>query len=354
MKIKVIILENDAVYLNRIATAFNVKYADKLEVYSFTEKETAIEFAASSKVDVFLANESIDMDVEALPSHCGFAYLVESMEIESIKNEIAICKFQKAELIYKQILSIFSEKVTDITGIHLSDGEGNSVIAFVSASGGVGSSVAAAACAMNFAKKGKKVLYLNLEKYGNADLFFSAEGVGNLGDIIYAIKSKKGNLSMKLESTVKQDASGVYFYSPTKVALDLAELKFDEVQKLIKDIKMFGGYEYIILDMDFAVDKNNMKMLQSCNKIVFVSDGSEIANNKLVRAMEAFSILDQQDDSKLIMRSVLLFNRFSSQTSQVVNIGEMKQIGGIKRFEGLGTKQLLQQVSENMVFDNLA
>lgn len=354
MKIKVIILEKDTVYLSRIATAFNIKYADKLEIYSFTEKEIAIEFAAKSKVDVFLANEGIDIETGELPTNCGFAYLVESMEIESIKNEMAICKFQKVELIYKQILSIFSEKVTDITGIHLNDTEEKAVIAFVSASGGTGSSVAAAACAMNFTKKGKKVLYLNLEKYGSADVFFSAEGISNLGDIIYAIKSKKGNLSMKLESTVKQDASGVYFYSPTKVALDFAELTKEEIQKLIKDIKMFGGYDYIILDLDFSLDSGDMKILQGCNKVVFVSDGTEISNLKLSRVMECLNIMEQQSEAKFLMRCYILYNRFSSQTSKVMEIKEVKELGGIKRYEGLTVKQLLQQVADMTVFDRLA
>ena len=36
MKIKLALLDSDQNYLNRIVTAFNIKYADKLEIYSFT------------------------------------------------------------------------------------------------------------------------------------------------------------------------------------------------------------------------------------------------------------------------------------------------------------------------------
>ena len=32
MRIRLAILENDAVYLNRIVSIFNVRYADKLEI----------------------------------------------------------------------------------------------------------------------------------------------------------------------------------------------------------------------------------------------------------------------------------------------------------------------------------
>ena len=43
MKLKVAILDNDINYLDRLTSTFNSKYADKLEVYSFTEKEKVIE-----------------------------------------------------------------------------------------------------------------------------------------------------------------------------------------------------------------------------------------------------------------------------------------------------------------------
>ena len=39
MKIKLAILESDVSYLKRIVSVFNTKFADKLEIYSFTDKE---------------------------------------------------------------------------------------------------------------------------------------------------------------------------------------------------------------------------------------------------------------------------------------------------------------------------
>lgn len=37
MKIKLAILDKDTAYLQRIVSVFNNKYADKLEIYSFTD-----------------------------------------------------------------------------------------------------------------------------------------------------------------------------------------------------------------------------------------------------------------------------------------------------------------------------
>ncbi|MFR7893039.1 MAG: hypothetical protein ACLU38_02080 [Dysosmobacter sp.] len=43
-----------------------------------------------------------------LPKRCQLAYFVESADVDSVNDQRAICKFQKADLIYRQILSIYS------------------------------------------------------------------------------------------------------------------------------------------------------------------------------------------------------------------------------------------------------
>ena len=222
MKIKLAILENDSNYLNRMVVAFNTRYADKLEIYSFTSYDVALEALTSSKIDVLVASDYFDVDSKKLPSRCGFAYLVDSPDIDNVREQRAICKFQKADLIYKQILSIYSENTENMSKIKLSE-DGSKLITFSSPCGGTGTSSVAAACAVNYAKRGKKVLYLNLEPFGSSDNFFSAEGQFDMSDIIYALKSAKANLTLKLESCVKQDATGVNFFSASKVALDMQE-----------------------------------------------------------------------------------------------------------------------------------
>lgn len=352
MRIKLAILEKDAMYLNRLESVFNVKYADRLEIYSFTDREVALQAAREKKIDVFLANETFEIEATELPGGCGFAVLVDTADIAAVRGIAAVCKFQKAEIIYRQVLGLFSEKAAAVTGVYM-EGDGSKTLAFVSAAGGTGSSVASAACALHFAQKGKKTLYLNLEKFGSADVFFQAEGNTGLGDVIYAIKSRKGNLAMKLESTVKCDASGVFFYSPTGMALDIAELSAEEISRIISVLKMSGGYDYIILDLDFSMDKNMLKVLDECVTIVFVADGSPVSNVKLERAVASLNVLEQQTDRKILMRCGILYNRFSSQTSRKVQMDGIKEFGGINRYEGYDIPGLLRQIRTQPVFDAL-
>lgn len=351
MKIKVAIWDKDAVYLNRLESVFSVKYADKLEIYSFTDAEIALQELRGRRIDVFLAGESFPVETAQLPDGCVFAFLVEAMNVEMVRDIAAISKFQKAEMIYRQILGLFSEKAAAVTGIHM--GQGGRTIAFVSAAGGTGCSTAAAACAMHFAKNGKKALYLNLEKFGSSDVFFRSEGSAGLGDVIYAVKSRKGNLALKLESAVRQDASGVFFYSAAKLALDIAELSAGEIREMIGVLKMSGGYDYIILDMDFSLEEERLKILEECNLLLFVADGSAASNVKLERAVESLRVVEQQKDRKLLSRGGLLYNRFSSQTSHKAQVDDLKEFGGIRRYEGYEVQGLLSQLSEQSVFDAL-
>jgi MinD-like ATPase involved in chromosome partitioning or flagellar assembly len=352
MKIKLAILEKDQNYLNRFVSSFSTKYSDKFEIYSFTNQDVALSTLESSKIDIFMANDAFDVDVRQLPKRCGFAYLVDSIDVESLNNQRAIGKFQRVDLIYKQILSIYSEKAGSMSGLKMGDDTAR-VVAFQSISGGCGGSTMAAACALHYAALGKKTLYLNLEKFGSSDVFFSAEGQFSMSDIIYALKSKNVNLALKLESSVKMDPRGVYFFSAPAFALDMMELKTDELVRLVSELRLTGSYDVIVLDLDFSINKEELQILDQAQVVVWVGDGSEISNTKLYRAYGAVSIMDQQGDSSLLGRLALVYNKFSNKTSRSMDDLGIRMIGGSQRYEHATTAMVLEQLVRKDVFDKI-
>ena len=352
MKIKLAVLEKDSSYLQRIVSVFSTKYSDKFEIYSFTDEEITYSTLESTKIDVLVASDVFEIDMKRIPKRCGFAYLVDSMDIESVNNQRAICKFQKVDLIYKQILSIYSENAGNVAGLKLGDDTAK-IIAFQSVSGGCGGSTMAAACALHFVAQGKKTLYLNLEKYGSADVFFSAEGQFDMSDIIYALKSKKANLALKLESSVKQDPRGVCFYSQSKLALDMLELNTDDILRLISEIRLTGSYNVIVLDLDFSIDAEVLKILRQTHALIWVGDGSDISNVKLFRAYTALSIKEQNADAPITNRISLIYNKFSNKTCKTLDDIGIKTIGGNPRFEHASTAMVLGQVASKDIFDKI-
>lgn len=353
MKIKLALLDQEKAFLQRLSTVFTNKYSEKIEIYVFTDEITAFNHLNTARIDVFLASDVFDIDVGQIPSRCSFAYFVEHAEVESVRGQKAILKFQKADSLYKQILGLYAENVSAATGFRLNEESRSQIITFLSVSGGVGSSAMAAAFAYYAAQNGKKALYLNLEKFGDAESFFTGVGKYDFSDIVYALKSRKNNLLLKLESAVKQDATGVYFYGASKTALDAMEITEEEMQELLHEIKAADIYDYIVLDIDFTFEKKEKSILMQSDKIVLVNDGSETSNRKFMRAYEAVQVLEEKSEERILGRAFLIYNKFSNKTCREIDGIEIKKIGGAPRFEHATAAQILQQLGSMQMFEEL-
>lgn len=349
MKIKLAILESDECYLNRLVSAFSVKYAEKIEIYAFTDKDIALDSVKEKRLDIFIVNESFDIDTTEIPQNCGFAYFVEAQGVETIHDQYAICKFQKADLIYKQIVNIYSEKAGARTGFNFEDSNCK-VLGFASPCGGTGNTTIAVACAQYFARTGKKVLYLNLETFGCTELMLHGEGTFNMSDIIFALKSNKTNFALKLESCVKRDSSGVYFFDSPNLALDLNELNTDEILKIIDTLTLSGSYEYIIIDMEFTLKEQCIDVLGKCNRILWVSDGMPVSNCKINKAYEALELFDKDKDAPLIERLGLIYNRFDSKKGKSNQIKDIEFICGIPKYSGGEYDEVARLIASNSKF----
>lgn len=344
MKIRLALLDSDKNYLDRLSVMFTNRYPDKIEFHSFTDEQMALDNLKSGKMDVFLANESFKIERREIPERCCFAYIAEDSGIEGIREERAVSKYQRAEMFYKQILSLYAENARNVTGYKLNDRNGTRVFSFVSLEGGAGSSTVAVAFAQWAAKRGKKVLYLNLEQFGGTETFLEGEGQYDFSDVLFALKSGKGSMALKLESMVRRDVSGVYFYCSTKNALDLLEMEENELCSLLGELCATGGYDEIVIDTDFIFDKKTIRIFEMSDKIVFVDDGAEISNAKLVRGYQALRAYGHQKGIAILEKAGVFYNKFSSRTSRMVEGLELKNFGGIPRFENGTAKQIIGQL----------
>lgn len=350
MKIKLAMLESDSSYLRRVVPMFNTKYAEEIEIYSFTDVDAAISCLEEKKIDVFLASDNFKIDFTQIPKRCGFAYLVESLDINMIDGHKAICKFQKGELIYKQILSIYSEHVPNISGMVANQNGAMKTIVFCSPCGGSGTSTVAAACAIALTNAGQRVLYLNTETYGDADVFFSCDGQFDFSDVIYAVKSNKTNRTMKLQSTVKQDQSGVYYYSSVKIPLDIMEMRSDDYLTLQNELKMLGSYDYVVMDMEFPKTQQEYKLFDYCNSIVLVCDDSDTAMTKINKAVRGIQILDGQSEMAMQPRMWLLKNKVTTNTQMQ---SELRELGTFPMYQKVASAQMAKQLSLSEIFRQL-
>jgi MinD-like ATPase involved in chromosome partitioning or flagellar assembly len=353
MKIKLAILDGDGGYLDRLSSFFAARYAGRLEVYAFTGWEAARECLANSRIDVFLAGESFDIRDDMLPKRCGFAYLTNSPGMAAVNGVRAVCKYQKAEELYRQVLEIFDSSC-GAAGGRGGAGAGQRVILFTSASGGTGCSAGAAACAARFARAGRAVMYLNLEPLGDSGAFFAGEGRSDLSDVIFALKSGAANLPLKLEIGARRDSSGVFFFAPPRTALDLFELDEDDIDALMARLREAGAYEYVVADAPLSAGRIAMRLLRHAQSVVFVSDGSRMSNGKLAAALRVLEIMENREDGARVPPAYIFYNRYSGKTSSSENYEGVRVLGGAPRYEGADTARIVRTLSESDAFDALA
>ncbi len=354
MKIKVALLEKDEAYLKKFAAVFNKKYIEKIQLYFATDSGLIEDILGKNKIDVLLANEEFEIDLKKLPKRCGFAYILDNNLLSQNAEGIRLIgKYQKVEMIYKEILNIYAEKATLISGIQ-QDGDLKTNIVFVtSPAGGVGKTTMAYICARNFARTGKKVLYIDLDIWGDCSLCFSDVGQMDFSEVVYALKSQKSNISLKMESAVKKDASGVYFYSPTKTALDMTEVLLDDVRAMFKILISEGKYDYIIVDKPFDLSDIVYEIIKNARHILLVSHGSEVTNRKIVRAYETLEILEDKKDLSLMNRLSIIYNKFSNKTSKMLDGLDIKTLGGIQKYENASTQQILNELQGSQIFNSI-
>lgn len=352
MKVKLALLDQDRGFLEKVSVNLQIKYGDKLELYTFTDAEAAVETVRKKRIDVLMATPYHDISFADIPERCGFAYLCEAGNVEEIRGRKAICKYQKIDSFYKQVLDIYSDCRDDIAYSSSSDENGRLVI-FTSPCGGVGTSSMAAAYAMWLAENKQQALYLNLEAFGSSDVFFRDTERSNIGEVIYSSKGKKGNLPIKIKSCVKKDTGGVAFFSPPKVALDMLTLTSQEIRDLVGEIQRYGEYQTIVVDVDFRLDRYFLEMLYRASVVVWVSDGSESANEKIRRAYSSLRILEEEYDLCVSDDIRLIYNRFSNKVGSSVTEVPFKNIGGTHRFDRATTNQVLRELAKQSFFKNI-
>ncbi len=345
MKIKAAILDSDIEFMSRLAKVFEQKYADKINLSIFSSEEMLYQSLKDNHVDMILAEQSIKLDKERVPKGITIGCFSTIPDVDEIEGIPAICKYQKAEAIYKMLLHLYAEGASNVRLIR--NKADMRAVLFMSVQGGSGTSAAAAAYAIRKSSDNTPVFYLNLEKFGDANLYFQGDGKLSFSDVIYFLKSRKGNLPMKIESAVQTDTSGVDFFHSSRNAYDLFELSDEDVKLLVEGISQIEKYKEIVIDFSGDMSERMIMLMRDyADKIVYVSDGSPTGNGKFERFCEAVRVMEQRQESGILEKICLLYNRYSSKNSVQLETAAVPVMGGIHRFEGFSGGELVRKIAQ--------
>lgn len=343
MKIKLVVGTKDKKYMEKLIGYLNGRYAEQLEIYSFTDLALLCGFLQKEGADIVLAGEEFK-DAAEIKCKAIFGFLTD-YRVDDLEGKPAVCKYQKVESIYKQILSLYSELEKKFVS-RKANAEGCVLVAFYGASGGVGASTMAVAYAKHQAQKGKKVLYLNLENMASTTAFFHQDGGAAFDDVLFALKSKKLNLALKIESTVRKDGSGVFYFEPCSNCVDMLDLRDEDLKNLLDNIIMDGHYDQVVIDSDFSLDEKMNIICEYADRIVLVGTGNQISNLKMEKFMQSIATLEERNKVKLLSKILIAYNKFRNRDGKVLQIGSLEVIGGAPLLENASPAEIAGHVSK--------
>ena len=309
IKIKLGIVDSDRLYLERLTELIGKKYRNQIEIYSFTEPSSVLQAVRENRINVLAVSQDTEIKTENLAEFCMFAYLTDSAVIDTYKGHRTICRYQRADVIYKQILGLYSEKLADKVRYRMSGIKKSRISLFCSVCEGDGATTAAAAFAEHLAQHGKKTLFLSLKQFGDTGKIFSAEGEGSFTDIIFALKSRKANITLKLESAVKQSRSGVYFYDQCRNPLDCTEIKDSELRTLIDEMSSNFGYSNIVIVSDFFISDKLVTLLEYASDVIYVSGDSGLSRERFEQKSEVIGSIEKRRNINISDKMKIIFNK---------------------------------------------
>jgi len=344
MKVRLAIVDQDQKYADRLLNYYGNRYHDKLELSYYTTYELFKENLLSRNIDAVLISEQCKEDLADINDKMLVAYFTESLSIDSIHGIKAICKYQKPDLIYKEILRLFSEYQSDSIAYKIGENDKTVIEVFMPVSGGAGATSLAAAYARKLAGKGVRTLYLNLEKLSSTDYFFQGEGNGGFEDVIYAVKSHKPNLALRLESLVRQDLSGVFFFRASENAIDMLELQDNDISLLLEELQALGNYERIVVDTNHNLHSRLKVLARFAYRLCMVAEQSEIGMKKLEAVSQTVLLMERNKQIDVSTKLMIICNK-ANDRKQVSYGGQIPIKEFVAYCSGNTSKQVVEQLT---------
>lgn len=352
MWIKILYCTEDLTYAKSLAAYIDKAHGEKVEMNVLPSISELQDYLLQNTVDVVLYGSEFEDNFPVNQKRIGYTWAVMAENIyENTAGNIAwIDKYQSAEYIYKTILDLYAggERVRQFHSNKTIDKK-QRIFAFLSASGGVGTTTVARA----FAKKSagyEKVLYLNLGTY-----YFDEQEIEKSGidDILMALKSRRNILPVKLESSAFLLKDRVTTYGASKSIIDLLELDAQDIVNLLDGIRNLKEYGKIILDIGSGMSMKEAEILKSADCLIYVADESEIGKLKYERFSIMLNALEQKENMRLLHKTYIFRNKVKKDFENEFSEFHSKVIGWAPYVSSDSYETVLERIAQSDSFSNL-
>lgn len=270
-----VICDSEIRYANSLAENITTHAELAVKVYICSSLEKVFCLLLEKRIHILIVDEKYAYDERSKIEANQIFVLSKGKVADLGKDECAICKYQCADEIIRNIFEVYVEKTQESIFWNARKNR-TKIIAVYSPIHRIGKTRFAIALGKEFAKK-EQVLYLNAEEY--AGFVETLEEEFNLADLLYYVKQGNHNLATQLRFAVHQIEELDYIL-PVPISQDLKEIHLKEWKILLEQIIENSSYELLILDIGESV-QGLFQILEMCDRVYMPILKDEVSERKL-------------------------------------------------------------------------
>lgn len=357
MRIRVAICTQDVRYSEKLVKYFQKYYYDKFVWNVFTEFSYLVRFFQENDADIVLIDEKMQGEAEAAAAEnarkdCVWACLADDPDGEGPAGLAQLRRYSRGDRIYRDLLELYSHKMNAHFQSETMLDDKTSIYVFASASGGAGVSTLACAVAQHFAKY-EKVLYIDMENIGVTGPVFGEGSETGFDDVLFALKSRRSVLELKLSSAVSRGENGVYFFKVCENVPDIMELTGEDLKELLSAIRRMREYDKVILDVGNGLGDKEIAAMAYAGRTVIVMENGGIAPDKFARYLKTIRMFEEGRKTDICSKFVVFYNRILQQARLPEQVDGVKVMGGIPRLENGSYREVIDRIAGMEVLQNI-
>lgn len=336
-RIKMIIADTDAAYLNSLSDFLIASYPQVFEVVTFSKLEYLQSYLSSQENSgVLLITPELVKPDFADPELMQILLSANPGSVETGTKQIF--KYLQGPELVQSILKLFSEGEDHMPMTLTACPKKTKVVAVYSPAGGVGKTTVAVGCSLQTAWEGNSVFYLNLENMPSTELFFATEAEGGLSTVFFYLQERKKNMNLKIEALKKTDPHcQIHYFAPVDSVLDLGEELGEQLTALIQILRNSGVYDYVFIDLSSQINANNLAIMEASDVVLLISTAEPTCQIKVKLWQSELTRWVARSNSSIMERIFPVWNKWEpdSQVAGEVLIGGKESLAKIPRVSDL-------------------
>jgi cellulose biosynthesis protein BcsQ len=308
------IIDTDSNYMESVAGYITTNYGLSFSVYCFSTLDLFMKDAGRrpERFDIILVSPEF-YSREHFSGFPGTVILLEKNSFHTKREMPSVFKYRHCDSIIGEILDIRNAQGHTDSRLH-GGLSGTRVVGVYSPVGGAGKSTVSTGLAVQCARRGMKVFYLNLESAGSTSSFFGTWDGPGFSKILFSLKCNRASCGREMVSSgTVCGINGINYYLPPDSPFEWDELSSDDYAFLVKQLKNAGIYNVVLIDMDSAISKKNFSILQKCDVILLLTIRNLIAAEKMQILHREILRVEEAKEYELSSKIVGIENKYANR-----------------------------------------